>query len=145
MLQRIGKNSKRIAAILSQYRTPTQIASGAAMGVVLGVIPKDNIVFLSLVVFLTVLRVNQLIGWFVACSFWLLSGWFEPISHIFGSILLRQSIIAAAVQRLYEYPLLPWTCIDNTLVCGGLALGLASFLPTYLVCWWSHNQAKNQL
>jgi uncharacterized protein (TIGR03546 family) len=145
MLQRISKNSKRIAAILSQYRTPTQIASGAAIGVVLGIIPKDNIVFLSLVVFITVLRVNQLIGFIVACSLWLFSGWFEPISHVLGSMLLRQSIIAATVQRLYEYPLLPWTCIDNTLVCGGLALGIASFLPTYLVCWWSHLQAKNQL
>ena len=145
MLQRISKNSKRIAAILSQYRTPTQIASGAAMGVVLGIIPKDNIVFLSLVVFITVLRVNQLIGWFVACSLGFFSGWFEPISHVLGSMLLRQSIVAATVQRLYEYPLLPWTCIDNTLVCGGLALGIASFLPTYLICWWSHIQAKHQL
>lgn len=145
MLQRISKNSKRIAAILSQYRAPTQIASGAGIGVVLGIIPKDNIVFLSLVVFITVLRVNQLIGWFVACSLGLLSGWLEPISHALGSMLLRQSIVAATVQRLYEYPLLPWTCIDNTLVCGGLVLGLASFLPTYLACWWSHNKAKHQL
>jgi uncharacterized protein (TIGR03546 family) len=145
MLQRISKNSTRIAAILSQYRTPFQIASGAAIGVVLGLIPKDNIVFLSLVVFLAVLRVNQLVGCIVACSLGGLSGWFEPISHFLGSMSLSQSIIAATVQRLYEYPLLPWTCIDNTLVCGGLALGIASFLPTYLVCWWSHNQAKNQL
>ncbi len=145
MLQRISKNSKRIAAILSQYRTPTQIASGAAIGVVLGIIPTDNILFLSLVVFITVLRVNQLIGLFVACSLWVFSAWFEPISHVLGSMLLRQPIVAATVQWLYEYPLLPWTCIDNTLVCGGLALGLASFLPTYLACWWSHSKAKNQL
>ena len=145
MLQRISKNSKRIAAILSKYRTPTQIASGVAMGVVLGIIPKDNIVFLSLVVLITSLRVNQLIGWFVACSLWFFSGWLEPISHVLGSMLLRQSIVAATVQRLYEYPFLPWTCIDNTLVCGGLALGIASFLPTYLACWWSHIQAKHQL
>ncbi|MEI7460897.1 MAG: hypothetical protein WCK15_15915 [Pirellula sp.] len=145
MLQRISKNSRRIAAILSQYRTPTQIASGAAMGVGLGIIPKDNIVFLSLVVFITVLRVNQLLGWFVACSLWFFSAWFEPISHVLGSMLLRQSIVAATVQRLYEYPLLPWTCIDNTLVCGGLAIGIASFLPTYLACCWSHSKAKHQL
>lgn len=144
MLLRISNHSKRIAAILSQYRTPRQIAFGAAIGLVLGLIPKDNLVFLSFVVALALLRVNQLVGCIVACSLGLLSGWLESIPHVLGSMWLRQSIVSATVQRLYEYPLLPWTCIDNTLVCGGLILGLVSIPPTYLACWWSLTRAQDQ-
>lgn len=144
MLLRISNHSKRIAAILSQYRTPPQIAFGAALGVVLGLIPKDNFVFLSLVVALALLRVNQLVGCIVAGSLGLLSGWFEPITHVLGSMLLSQSIAEATIQRLFEYPLFAWTCIDNTLVCGGLILGLMSIPPTYLACWWSLTRAQDQ-
>ena len=144
MLQRISNYSVRIAAILSQYRTPSQIAWGTAFGVVLGLIPKDNLIVLFLAVALAMFRVNQLAGCIVACALTLVGGLFEPLSHSVGSLLLQQSLVANAIRNIYQFPLLPWTCLDRTIVTGGIVLGLAAMPPTYVVCKLSFTRAMNE-
>ena len=145
MFSRISRNSNRILAILSQHRKPTQIASGIAIGIMLGLIPKDNLVALSLVVFLASLRVNQLAACGAAVSISLMSGWISTITIYTGSVLLDQPVVASGIVNLYRLPVLPWTCLENSLVLGGIAIGLATLLPSYTICWWSLTKAKQKL
>lgn len=111
----------------------------------LGLIPKDNLVALSLVAFLACLRVNQLAACIAAVSLGLISGWISTITIYAGSILLDQPAVLSGIGYLYRFPVLPWTCLENTLVLGGIAVGLATLLPSYVICWWSLSKAKQKL
>jgi uncharacterized protein (TIGR03546 family) len=144
MQPRISK-SKQIAAILSQHRSPSQIAMGITIGVVLGVIPKDNLIALTLVVALTALRVNQLAACIAAATLTLFQPWFSPVAHSAGLMLLQQSWMVGMLRQAYTLPILPWTCLENTVVAGGLLLGSISALPTYLACRWIAIRTHQQL
>lgn len=145
MFLRISKNSKRIIAVLSKNRTPSQIAWGIALGMVLGLVPKDNLLAIGLILAIAVLPVNQLMACIAACGLWMTSSWLEPITFYVGVLLLKQTIISSAITTLYRLPLLPWTCIDNALVCGGVATGILSLVPTYLLSRWTVSKAKQQV
>ena len=145
MIPRISRNSKRIIAVLSQYRSPKQIASGVAIGITLGLIPKDNLIALLLIASIAFLRVNQLMACCTGIGIGCLSGWFGPVTAAVGEMLLNRPIVRNGVLFLFQFPALPWTYLDNSVVVGGLAIGLVALAPAYLVCLWSITKATNQL
>jgi len=142
MFSRISKNSKRILAILSQHRSPNQIAWGVAFGITLGLLPKDNLITISMVCFLAFLRVNQIAGIATAIFMSMLADWFAPASIKVGSLLLNQPSITYFIRRLYDLPIMPWTRLENPLIPGGILIGLFSALPTFLVCSLTFSKAK---
>jgi uncharacterized protein (TIGR03546 family) len=145
MFLRISKNSKRIIAILSKNRTPNQVAWGITLGFVLGIVPKDNLVALALIGMIASLRINQLGAGIAAICLSFMGALFEPITHWLGMSVLAMPQIAASIVALYQYPIMPWLCLENTLVTGGMAAGCLMLLPTYVACRWTVNRAKQQL
>jgi len=145
MTSRISRNSRRIIAVLTQYRSPAQVAAGVAIGIVLGLIPKDNLVAIAIVSMIACLRVNQLVACTTAIALSFANGWFSPITSAIGSTLLEQPMIAKAIVYLYTYPVLPWACLENTLVLGGIGSGVLTFLPSYAVCFWLFSKANQKL
>jgi uncharacterized protein (TIGR03546 family) len=139
MISRISRNSKRIIAILSQYRSPAQISLAIAIGIVLGLIPKDNLIVIAS------LRINQLVACTTAIALSFASGWFNPISALIGSTLLEQPMISGAIGSLYRFPILPWACLENTLVLGGIGMGVLTFFPSYAICFWLFSKANQKL
>jgi uncharacterized protein (TIGR03546 family) len=142
MFSRISKNPKRILAILSQYRSPNQMAWGVAFGIILGLLPKDNLITIFMICSLAFLRVNQLTGVAVAIGLSLLSSWFAPLSINLGSFLLNQPSVANGVRGLYEIPIMPWTNLENPSVLGGMLIGLLSMPPTFVFCSLTFSRAK---
>ena len=145
MFSRISKNPKRILAILSQYRSPNQMAWGVAFGVILGLLPKDNLITIFMICSLAFLRVNQLTGVAVAVGLSLLSSWFAPLSINLGSFLLNQPSVSSGVRQLYEIPVMPWTNLENPSVLGGMLIGLFSMPPTFVLCSLTFSRAKRLL
>ncbi len=145
MFPRISRNSKRIIAILSQNRSPSQIAWGIAVGIMIGLIPKDNLVAISLLVMIGFLRVNQLVACSTAIAIHLFSGMLSTITISIGNSLLEQQFITDSIVFLYQFPILPWTCLENAQVVGGLGVGLTVLLPAYAICVWSLSKARNRL
>ena len=145
MISRISRNSQRILAILSQYRSPAQIASGIAIGIVLGLIPKDNLVVVALVAMIAVLRTNQLVACATAVALSFAGVWFNPITSAIGVTLLEQPMIAKLIGYLYQFPVLPWLSLENTLVLGGIGLGILTLLPSYVICFWLFSKANQKL
>lgn len=145
MISRISRNSKRIVAILSQHRRPAQLAAGIAIGIVLGLVPKDNLIAIALVAMICCLRVNQLVACTVAISLSFASFWFNPITSAVGSTLLEQPMVGKGIGYLYQYPILPWACLENALVMGGVGLGVLVFLPSYAICLWLFSKANRKL
>jgi uncharacterized protein (TIGR03546 family) len=145
MFPRISRNSSRILAVLSQHRMPSQIAWGVAIGIMIGLIPKDNLVALSLVVMIACLRVNQLASCLTAFVVHLLGGMVAPLTIAMGTSLQSQPFVLGSIETLYRLPLLPWSCLENASVLGGIGLGLITLIPTYAFCRWSLSRARHQL
>ncbi len=145
MLIRISRNSKRIIAILTQHRKPTQVSLGIAIGIMLGLVPMDNLIVFTLLVGLICLRINQLAACCTAVAISLLGGWLNPIIGRIGTGLLDQLLVSDSIVTLYRFPILPWICLENPLVMGGVVVGLVTLLPSYVICRWSFNRAMQRL
>ena len=145
MFPRISRNSKRIIAILSQHRNPSQIAWGIAIGTMLGLIPKDNLVALSLLVMIGLFRINQLTACSTAVAVQIMSGILSSTTSSIGEQLLEQQFLTGSIVFLYQFPVLPWACLENAHVTGGLAIGLAVLLPVYAICVWTLAKARYRL
>ena len=104
---------------------------GMSIGAMIGILPKDNILVVGLLVFLILSVSNLVTGAVAGISMALLSPMLEQTCHQTGELILANSFIAAAAGRFLELPLAAWTQLDNTVVCGSVAIGLVAFLPIY--------------
>ena len=113
--------------------TPRQLALGVALGVVLGLVPKGNLLCVGLCLLALATRVNLGMTMVAAVVFSLLSPLADPLTHRIGLTLLTWGVMQPVWDVLYNVPLAPWTGFNNTVVLGSLALGLGLLLPTYWV------------
>ncbi len=127
------KKSTAWGKILSEHRTPQAIAAGASFGIVLGLIPKDNLVALGLLIAIALLPVHHLIACTFAIIGLLLSPWTDPWVHAVGKQFLSIPFIGSLISSLYQWPLIPWMRLENTLVAGGLLVGFSLWIPHYLI------------
>ena len=111
--------------------TPRQLAAGVAFGVLIGLIPKGNLIAITLGVILAASRSNLALAAGVIVAVSGLSGFFDPQFHAVGHFLLSLPLLQSAWTWLYNQPLMPWTGFQNTVVLGSLVIGLALVWPTY--------------
>ena len=113
--------------------TPRQMAFGLALGVLVGLVPKGNLLAIGLMMLLCSLRVNLGVG--LATVF--ATSWagmlLDPIAHRIGEFLLKSDALKPLWETMYDTALLPWTDFNNTVVLGSFVLGAGAFLPLYFL------------
>ena len=113
--------------------TPQQMAFGLALGVLVGLVPKGNLLAIGLMMLLCSLRVNLGVG--LATIF--VTSWagmlLDPITHRVGEYLLRSELLKPLWETMYDTALLPWTDFNNTVVLGSFVLGAGAFAPLYFL------------
>jgi len=116
---------------LLAWDSPRQLAAGFALGMVLGILPKGNLIALSLCVMLFSLRVNKGLAIVAAVLF----SWLGPLADSFtnrmGDEVLHAGVLQAGFASVYELPLGPWLGFNNTIVMGSLLVGLYLVYPVY--------------
>ncbi|MCO6453765.1 MAG: TIGR03546 family protein [Pirellulaceae bacterium] len=122
-----------VRKVVQASDTPQRMAWGFAFGVLLGLVPKGNLVAVVLSMVLLATRANLSIGMATALAFSLLSSWLDPLTHRLGLAVLTMPALQAWWQSAYQLPLVPWTSLNNTVVCGSLIVGLLAFYPAYRV------------
>jgi uncharacterized protein (TIGR03546 family) len=126
---------RRLLEALVAHDAPSQLASGFALGIVLGLVPKGNLIALSLLVLLFSLRVNK--GMALAAA--LVCSWLgpalDPLADKLGSYVLSIGSLQATYASLFQLPLGPWLEFDNTVVIGSLLIGLYIVYPAYWICY----------
>ena len=117
---------------LAQDNTPNQMALGFALGLMIGLVPKGNLIAISLMVVLGAVRVNLGVGMLAALA----ASWtgilVDPLTHWIGSSLLKNDSLIPFWTDLARRPLAPWTQFNNTIVLGSLVLGLVLLVPAWL-------------
>jgi uncharacterized protein (TIGR03546 family) len=111
--------------------TPGQMSFGLALGVLVGLVPKGNLLAVVLGMLLASTRVNLAVAGaaVVAASFAsvFLDGLFDRI----GEIALTATALQPAWTWLYNQPFVPWTNFNNTIVMGSFLCGLILLWPIH--------------
>ena len=127
---------------------PHQIALAVAIGVMIGLVPKANLIALILVLALFLLRCNLGFGILTAALVSLVMPRLDTLADQLGTQLLQRPAVVDFVGSLFQYPLFAWTSLNNTVVLGGFIMGMLAFLPVYvivfMICRLAFPSAKNK-
>ncbi len=111
--------------------SPRQVAVGIALGMMIGLVPKGNLVAVSLAFLLFGLRVNVGAGLLAAFLVSLWSPRIDQLTHGLGIRVLNVPWVFQHLAAWFDMPLVAWTSLNNTVVMGGLLLGAMLFYPVF--------------
>jgi uncharacterized protein (TIGR03546 family) len=97
----------------------------------LGLVPKANLIAAALCVLLFSLPLNKGLGIAAAVVFSLLGTWADPFTHKVGALVLAIDTLQPMYACLFRLPLGPWIGFHNTVVMGSLAVGAYLAYPTF--------------
>ena len=108
-----------------------QIAWGIALGVLIGIVPKGNLIALTLAAILFAVRVNLMAALITVAICSVLGVMLDPFFDHMGRSILETAAFQQFFARIYQMPFAPWTAFNNTVVMGSLFVGLVQLYPTY--------------
>ena len=111
--------------------TPRQMALGFACGMMLGLMPKGNLLAVVVATVLFGTRVSTAMGVLAAAVFSLLSPYGDPLTHWVGESLLTWPLLVPLWRWVSRLPFSAWTSFNNTVVMGNCVVGAAMFYPVY--------------
>ncbi|MCY2988473.1 MAG: TIGR03546 family protein [Planctomycetota bacterium] len=111
--------------------TPRQLAAGVALGMMLGLLPKGNLLTICLSMTICACRVNIAVAMLSALAFSCVGMLADPLTNRLGLMLLQWDVLRPTWTSLYNLPLAPWTAFNNTVVLGSCLLGTLLCYPTY--------------
>jgi len=124
--------AKLLTRLLTDASSSSQIAWGFALGMLLGMVPKDNLTAVFLSVMLLALNVNLAAGLLGAVFFSAVGPLLDPLTHRLGYWILTYGPLEPLWTSLSQVPLFAWTRLTNTVVFGSVILGLWLLVPV----WW---------
>ncbi|HEY3964786.1 MAG TPA: TIGR03546 family protein [Planctomycetaceae bacterium] len=122
-----------LAKALILETTPRQMAWGFALGMLIGLVPKGNLIAVALMTLFCALRINLAAGTGAIALFAWVGMYLDPVSHRLGEFLLTHESLRAHWTTLACMKVVPWTDFNNTVVLGSTLIGLAALLPVYFV------------
>ena len=127
----IQQSWTRFRGTVRGFDTPHQIGLGMALGVAVGLIPKDSLLPYAIGIVAILSTANLLcfgIGVIVAH---VVSPALDHLTHLIGSWFLTFSPLEPIWATLIDLPVMPWTRFNNTVVLGTLILGILLAVPVY--------------
>jgi uncharacterized protein (TIGR03546 family) len=131
MLSAIVRPLRRMIEALLASDSPRQLAAGVALGMVLGLVPKGNLIALSLCVLVFSLRVNTSLALLAAVAFTWAGAALDPFANKLGMQVLTIASLQATYASVFNLPLGPWLGFSNSVVTGSLLIGLYLAYPVY--------------
>jgi len=111
--------------------SPERLAAGFTLGMIIGLVPKGNLIAIWLCLLLFSMRANKRLGIAAAAVFSLVSPWADSFTHKLGASVLAIDSLQAWYAAVFNLPLGPWLGFHNTVVTGSLLVGLYLAYPTY--------------
>ena len=123
----------RVVVALNANSRPGEIAFGAALGLLLALIPGGNLLWAALFLTTFFLKINLAAELLFLALFRLLAPLADGLLDRLGGIVLGLPWLQGPLTTLYNLPLLPYTRFNNTVVMGGLLAGLALLVPVFFL------------
>mgnify|MGYP001052309379 CR=1 FL=1 len=120
-----------LVVAVNSNRRAGEVAAGIASGLLLALVPGGNLLWRVLFLLSFLLKLNLAAELLFLALFRLLvplaDGLLDPLGHF----LLTLPALQEPFTALYNLPLVPLTRFNDTLVMGGLAAGVALWLPAF--------------
>jgi uncharacterized protein (TIGR03546 family) len=113
--------------------TPRQMSLGLALGVLVGVVPKGNLLAIVLATLLAATRVNLAIATLAIVLCTLCSGMCDSFFDQVGGYVLSQPSLQSLWTEMANAPFFPWTNFNNTIVMGSFVTGLVLIWPVHML------------
>ncbi len=123
----------KLLKALSSNRDPGAIAHAFALGALLGSMPKDNLLWYLLFVFILFMRIQRGALGLSILFFSLLTQFTDPLFNEVGYFVLTHEALQPLFAKLIRMPFLAFTKFNNTIVMGSLVCGLAAYIPLYIL------------
>jgi uncharacterized protein (TIGR03546 family) len=127
------KGIAQFIAALNGNLKPGQIASGFAWGVLFGLVPAGNFFWIALFVVAFFFRHHHGSKILVMAIIKVLGFAIAPLLDALGWEILHIESLQELFTTMYNMPFVPFTGFNNTLVAGGLAAGIALWIPIYFI------------
>ncbi|MDA8745327.1 DUF2062 domain-containing protein [Rubripirellula amarantea] len=114
---------------------PSQLAWAVAFGVLLGIVPHGNLLAVAILFVVLSLRLNHAMAALTAVGVSFLATKLDPVSHTLGETMLNHEKISPIAMQVWEFPMVPWTDLNNTVVLGSFTIGLVALLPIFLITY----------
>ncbi len=129
--------SKLFKALRSN-ESPSQLAWGFVMGMIIGLTPFWNLHNLLVIFLIIILNVNAAMAVAGFLIFSLFAFLLDPLFHSLGYWLL---VDVDSLRPLWLFfagtPVLAWSNFNNTVVLGSLVVALSLIAPVYFFTkWW---------
>ncbi len=120
-----------LSDVLRANDAPHQIGLGVALGMMAGLLPKDNLLAMAVATAIVCIRCNLASAGLSAFVFSWVGLITDPVACLAGSVILEAPQLQPLLAALYQLPLAPWTDFNNTAVTGNLLMGLLAAYPVY--------------
>jgi uncharacterized protein (TIGR03546 family) len=122
--------AKALIALNTNVRKE-QIAAGFAWGILLALVPVGNILWFALFILTFFFKINSGMQLFTIVIVKLFRLALIPAIDAVGWALLNIGELRPTYTMLYNLPIAPLTRFNNTLVAGGLVIGIILWLPLF--------------
>lgn len=119
--------------VLTANAHPGEVAHAAAWGVILALMPKNNLLWPLLFIVTMLVRINKGTLFLVFIGFGFAAPFFDGIINRMGYFVLSQELLLPLYTKLYAIPFVGLTMFNNTMVAGSLVLGILLYIPAYLI------------
>jgi len=110
-----------------------QIAAGFSWGLLLGLVPAGNIFWILFFVVSFFFKHHHWSKILVMAVVKIFLGLLNPVVDAAGWEILHIQALQPAFTLLYNMPFVPLTGFNNTLVAGGLCIGIILWLPVFFL------------
>jgi uncharacterized protein (TIGR03546 family) len=124
---------KQLFTLLKLLNSDTghnQIASGVALGFILGMTPALSLQTILILMIILLFRVQTGACFITAFFFSFIAYFLDPLFHLIGEIVLTADSLKPIWTYLYHLPIIPFTRFYNTIVTGS---GVVSFVLAPIV------------
>ncbi len=118
---------------LNDNSHPGEIAHAASCGLVLGLMPKDNILWYLIFILFLFLRINKGAFLLIIMLGSLLPIFLDPLFDTIGYTVLTIEAIAPFMATFLNIPIMAYTKLNNSIVMGSLLFGIVAYAPMYLL------------
>src|SRR2546423_12357003 len=102
MFSAIIAGMRRLVRALVSSNAPEQLALGFTIGMMIGLVPKGNLIALSLCVLLFSMRCNKGLGLAAAVVFSFVAPWTDPFAHRLGHAALSLQPIQTTYASIFK-------------------------------------------
>lgn len=124
--------AKLLGAISSNTR-PGAIAHAVSCGVLLGFMPKDNLLWYILFIFILFMNIQRgayALSILLGAS---LTVFLDPLFDSVGYSILTVESVKPYYASLLDIPFVAFTKFNNTVVMGSFVCGVAAYIPLYVL------------